>query len=130
MTSNLVDYNDVIGVSPEEFRERSACLREDVNDPSKFTRADDEEVAKIERLLDITEGTLLSREDDFYLEYMRCECGRVLTSYDFVMTALVDAGHSKSIVLHTFVGNKFVLNEPRPVRCSQCARIVSLAGQY
>jgi hypothetical protein len=42
--------------------------------------------------------------------------------YDFVMTALIDAGHSKPLIVHTFLGNKLVLNLPRPIRCSNCAR--------
>ncbi len=29
-----------------------------------------------------------------------CECGRRLTMYDFVFTGLVDAGHSKSLIVH------------------------------
>lgn len=123
-----IDYNDVVGISEEEFRERSVCFTEDIADSYKFTKSDEEEIAKIERLLDAKEGTL--QGEDYYLEKYQCECGRILTTYDFVLTGLIDAGHSKSLILHTFIGNKFVLNKPRPVRCSACGRLSPLAGTY
>jgi hypothetical protein len=115
------DYNDVVGVSEETFRERArSCAAENLADPSKFTKSDDEDVAKMERLLDVMPGTLANC-GDHYLERVECEsCGRLLTVYDFVFTGLVDAGHSKSFILHTFVGNKFIVNEPRIIRCSAC----------
>jgi len=121
-----IEYNDVAGISEEEFREKSVCFTEDIADSYKFTRSDEDEIAKIERLLDVREGTL--QGEDYFLERIQCECGRILTSYDFVLTGLIDAGHSKSLILHTFIGNKFVLNEPRPIRCSACGRISGLAG--
>ena len=43
--------------------------------------------------------------------------------YDFVFTALVDAEHDKSFVLHTLVGNKYITNRPRRIRCSNCATV-------
>jgi len=129
MVTNL-DYNDVVGVSAEEFRARSACSvmeREELDDPNNFTRSDQEDIAKIERLLDVREGTL--SDDDYYLGRYQCECGRLLTTYDFVFTGLVDAGHSKSLILHTFIGRKYLLNPRRPIRCSQCGRISTATGQ-
>lgn len=116
-----IDYNDVVGVSPDEFWERARCSVEMRADPNVFTKSDEEDLAKIERLLDVREGTLTCEE--YYLENIQCECGRLLTIYDFAFTALVDAGHSKSLILHTFLGTKYVLNNPRPVRCSNCARV-------
>jgi hypothetical protein len=120
MRTNL-DYNDVVGVPEDEFHSSERCAVERVSDPDQFTKTDQEEIAKIERLLDVVEGTLSGQ--DYYLSRIECECGRLLTNYDFVLTGLVDAGHSKSLILHTFVGSKYVENPPRPVRCSQCARI-------
>lgn len=116
-----IDYTDVVGISPEEFWQRARCSVEMRADPNVFTKSDEEDIAKIERLLDMREGTLSCEE--YYLENIRCECGRLLTVYDFVFTGLVDAGHSKSLILHTFIGNKYVLNNPRPVRCSDCGRV-------
>jgi hypothetical protein len=121
MAVNL-DYNDVVGVSPEEFKNRLRCEVEEEVDPNLFTKSDQQDIAKIERLLDVKEGALAAA-GDFYIGRMQCECGRLLTSYDFVFTGLVDAGHSKSLILHTFLGSKFVLNKPRPIRCSACGRI-------
>lgn len=125
-----IDYSNVVGVSEQEFRARAACFVADVADPNKFTRSDQEDIAKIERLLDAKEGVLARRGDDYYIARYQCECGRILTTYDFVFTGLVDAGHSKSLILHTFVGSKFVLNPPRPVRCSECGRISAVAETY
>ena len=128
----MVDYNNVVSVSLEEFRATSECdFTEDgrvVADPDRFTKSDEEDIAKMERLLDLMPGTLSGQ--DYYLERLQCECGRILTMYDFVFTGLVDAGHSKSLILHTFVGNKLVINPPRKVRCSECGRLSIQAGGY
>jgi len=123
-----LDYNDVVGISEEEFKARARCVAADLADPTQYTKADADEIAKMERLLDVREGTLQGQ--DYYLQRYQCECGRVLTSYDFVFTGLVDAGHSKSLILHTFVGSKNVLNKPRRVRCSQCSRLSIIAAEY
>lgn len=42
---------------------------------------------------------------------------------DFILTALVDAKHDRSVIIQTFLGNKFVINKPRPVRCFNCGTI-------
>lgn len=117
----MLDYNSVTPVSPEKFAAAMPPLSE-LNDPSLYTASDDDDFVKMERLLDLRDGAL--GRDGYYLEHRECECGRLLTMYDFVFTALVDAGHSKSLIVHTFVGNKLVLNPPRPIRCSNCARIL------
>ena len=125
-----LDYNDVVGVSEKEFRARAACVAPDfVLDRNVWTKSDEEDIAAIERLLDVTPGTL-SRDDDYLVARVDCECGRLLTTYDFVFTGLVDAGHAKSLILHTFVGSKFVLQQPRPIRCSSCGRMSRAAEAY
>jgi hypothetical protein len=128
----MIDYNAVVSVSPEEFKALMPCaLTGDgrvVADPDRFTRSDEEDIAKMERLLDLMPGTLAGQ--DYYLERSQCDCGRILTMYDFVFTGLVDAGHSKSLILHTFVGSKLVLNPPRKVRCSGCGRFSARATEY
>ena len=108
-----IDYNDVVDLGAEEFKTRTlrSCAAEDLADRRRFTKADREEIDKVERLLDVRPGTLAGQ--DYYLERLQCECGRLLTTYDFVFTGLVDADHSKSLILHTFVGSKFVVNPPR-----------------
>jgi hypothetical protein len=119
----MADYNQVRAVSQSEF-ERAAPSKADLEDPTKATKSDQEDIAKMERLLDLKNGSLGA--DDYYLERIECEqCGRVLTMYDFVFTGLVDGGHSKSLIVHTFLGNKLVLNDPRPIRCSACGRLQS-----
>jgi hypothetical protein len=126
-----LDYNAVVGVSEAVFRDRAtSCDAANLADSRKFTKSDDKDVARMERILDARPGTL-SRCGDHFLERMECEsCGRLLTVYDFIFTGLVDAGHSKSFILHTFVGTKFVVNEPRRVRCSACGSLSRRAGIY
>jgi len=123
-----LDYRDVVGVAEEEFRASTDCFTEAVNDTRRYTKSDEEDIAKIERVLDVREGTL--QGVDYYVGRYECECGSLLTTYDFVFTGLVDAGHSKSLILHTFLGNKFVLNPPRPIRCSQCGRLSETSAVY
>ena len=121
------EYNSVTSLSEETFREQVPA-NSLLKDPDKFTRSDVDDLNKIERLLDLNQGTLAGQPH--YLENFQCDCGRLLTMYDFVLTGLVDAGHSKSFILHTFVGNKFVINTPRQVRCSNCGRITTRAVNY
>lgn len=100
----MADYNFVRSISQEEF-ERARPTQADLEDPRKSTKSDYEDIAKMERLLDLKSGALAG--DQYYLERLECEqCGRTLTMYDFVFTGLVDAGHSKSLIVHTFIGNK------------------------
>jgi DNA-directed RNA polymerase subunit N (RpoN/RPB10) len=119
------DYNLVNSVTPEEFNK----LTSEEGD-IKYNVANDEEIKKMERLLDVEPGTLAAA-GPFKLEDVQCtSCGRTLTMYDFIFTALVDANHTKSLVLHTFVGSKFVVQRPRPVRCSACGTMGVLAHKY
>jgi hypothetical protein len=111
------DYNLVRSADPADFD-----AAEKQRPASGWTKSDAEDVGKIERLLDVEPGTLEGL--DFKVQRADCSnCGKRLTMYDFVFTSLVDANHTKSFVLHTFVGSKNVLQDPRPVRCSACGTI-------
>lgn len=121
------NYTQVRSLSKQEFEKRMAKPRE-LNNPKLFTKSDGDEVQRVERLLDISEGTL--QGVDQFVERVTCECGRVLTMYDLVFTALVDADHDKSAVLHTMIGSKFVVNPPRQIRCSACSRMTPKAHRY
>lgn len=116
----MIDYNRVTSLPRDDFEALSPNLS-DVRDASKYTQSDGEDIARMERLLDLKEGMLAG--DEYYLERAVCDCGRLLTMYDFVFTGLVDAEHSKSLIVHTFLGNKFVLNQARRIRCSACGRL-------
>lgn len=122
-----LEYDTVKSLTAEEFAARTRP-REDLLDKGRFVPSDEEDYRKIERLLDVKEGTL--PRGDFFFEKYTSECGRTLTMYDFVLTALVDAKHSKSFILHTLVGSKRVANKPRITRCSECARNSTRALEY
>jgi hypothetical protein len=119
------DYNRVRSASIEEFK---AAIPDELNDPTRFTKSDPEDVARMERLLDLRPGTLAY--DEHYLERSSCSCGRVLTMYDFVFTGLVDAGHSRAFIVQVFLGSKRVLNAPRVVRCSSCGSVERAPTRY
>lgn len=113
-------YTAVSTHTPEEFASR-AIPRSELEDSSKFTCSDANDIANLERLLDLNPGTL--SVEKLYLQRSVCQCGKVQTMYDFVFTALIDAEHDKSFVVHTLIGNKYIINRARRVRCSQCSRI-------
>lgn len=124
----MADYNSVVSLSREEF-EQSAPSREELEDETRSTKSDAVDIAKMERLLDLRPGMLAG--DEYYLERLSCQCcGRLLTMYDFVFTGLVDGGHSKSLIVHTFVGSKLVVNEPRRIRCSTCGEVARHSPWY
>jgi len=110
----MVNYSSIVSLAPEGF-EAQIPREADLNDESKFTKVTDDDIARIEGLLQVLEGTLTDRE--MYLGHHICQCGRLLTMYDFIWSAL-DAGHDPSLVLHTLVGSKYISNPPRRVRCS------------
>ncbi|MFF2029328.1 hypothetical protein [Arthrobacter sp. NPDC058192] len=115
----MFDYNRVTSLTAAEFEKLSPSTSEL---KAEFTKSDSDDISKMERLLDLKEGALAGAE--YYLERAECKgCGRILAMYDFVFTGIVDADHPKSLIVHTFIGNKYVVNEPRPVRCSNCATI-------
>lgn len=113
-------YDNIISVSEKEFREKTTKQR-DLENPDKFTKSSEQEIITLEKLLDLKPGILGS--DGYYLQKSTCECGHTLTMKDFVLTALVDAKHERSLIIQTFLGNKFVINKPRPVRCFECGTI-------
>lgn len=112
-------YNQVTSLTEDDYRNK-AISKAVLADENKYTLSDEDDMQKIERLLDVKIG-LLTRGDYFFERYL-CECGRKLTVYDFIFTAIIDAEHDKSFILHTFTGNKSILNKPRITRCSSCAR--------
>lgn len=115
-----LSYTAVTTHTPEEFATQ-AIPRSELEDPSKFTCSDATDVGNLERLLDVNPGTLSAEK--LYLQLSVCQCGRLQTMYDFVFTALIDAQHDKSFVVHTLIGSKYIINRARRVRCSNCSRI-------
>ncbi len=74
----MFDYNRVTSLTADEFKNRTPSASEL---ESGFTKSDPEDIAKMERLLDLKEGTLAG--EDYYLERDECKgCGRILTMYD------------------------------------------------
>lgn len=114
------EYASLKSISAEEFSEKMCSF-----DTSNATKSDAEDLARIERVLDLMPGLLKGR--DFYLSKVTSSCGRTLTFYDFVVSALIE-GHGKSFVAHTLVGSKYFLQPPRRIRCIACAE--TLDGEY
>ena len=112
------EYDRVEGVTEEEFRKHARPVEELRADPTYKTTSP-EELAEIERILDVQTGFLSDAE--FFTQVASCGgYGRELGFKDVVTTALIDAKHSKSAVLHTLVGNKYFVSPARPIRCSEC----------
>lgn len=112
------NYNLVHSSTEEEFEEAKAKQGAD-----SLTKVSDKDIEAIERLLDVKAGSLKDI-DPFLFSSYTCECDKAITFYDFVLTALVDADHSKSFVLHTLLGNKYVIQQTkRFTRCSSCGRV-------
>jgi hypothetical protein len=81
------------------------------------------DIEAIERLLDVRSGTLSNSAYFFESDACRCECGKNVTMYDFVLTSLIDSAYSKSLVLHTLLSTQFNdQKNPKEVRCSSCGR--------
>ena len=116
----MITYDYTMVKSADEVEFSTLAAIGDYTNPDKYTKSSPEDIAKIERLLDVRMGTLSS--DEYYLQKVECQCGRLLTFYDFVFTALVDASHPKSFVLHVLTGTKKIINDARIVRCSNCAQ--------
>ncbi len=116
-----IDYNDVKGLSEEEF-EKYRPPEAALTNKDKFTVASDADVTRIEKILDVAPSALEVAKP-FYFERVSCACGSELSMFDFVSTALIDAGHSKSLILHTLVGSKLIANKPRRVRCMSCGEL-------
>lgn len=122
------DYNRVQSLTADEFRRLTPSIGE-IGNEAAYTKSDAADIRRMERVLDVQEGTLA--RDSYYLEKTTCAgCGRTLTMYDFVFTGLIDAAHSKSFILHTFVGEKYVVNRARPIRCSSCGTMTAGYHRY
>ena len=118
-----LSYEDVKGVSSETFNSRAIKLT------SKHRKTTPEELRQVEALLEVQLGTLENL--NFYMEQLTCEsCNKEFGLYEFVRSAIRDAGHSTSLILHTFVGTKYILNEARFLRCSGCNNISRTAVTY
>ena len=112
------EYDSVIGVSEEEFRKQVKSVDE-LRADKDYRVASPTELQKVENLLDVQNGTLDKIE--FFVKRANCEsCGNELGMNDVVRTALTDAKHTKSAVLHTLLGNKYVIDRPKGIRCAKC----------
>lgn len=118
-----MNYEDVKGVSLETFNSRATNL------PDNCRKSTPEELRQVETLLEVQSGTLSNM--NFVIEQLNCEtCNKEFGIYDFVRSAMDDAGHSTSLILHTFVGTKHILNAARYLRCSNCDNISKTAAVY
>lgn len=93
----------------------------EAQDLSKFTKSSENEIEKIEDLLEIRRGLLNGL--GFYVGEKTCKCGRKLTFFDFVDTAIKESSHTKSFLVHALLGNQFGFQTPRNVNCSECGEI-------
>jgi len=116
------EYENIKSLTDDEFYNQIGSI-----DVSEYTKSDAEDLRKIEEILYLRKGVLSNEE--LYLEHAECGCGRILTFYDFVYTAIVDAGHSKSFIVHTILGSKKIVNSPRTIRCSSC-KDVDVQGEW
>ena len=121
-----MDYERLVSIGPDEFQKQMAACLAQLPDA---TMSDEADVARIERILDLKEGTLKGHV--LHVQRQHCSaCQRQLTFFDVVHTALVDAGHPKSFVVHTLLGSKYLVDKPRLVRCSACGVISPLPIWY
>lgn len=116
------DYNNVKSLSDEDFEKIKPNIDSIANDES-YGRVEIEDLKTVERMLDLKEGVLAS-VDGFIQKCSCSNCGRNISLSDRVMTGLVDAGHSKSFILHTMLGNKKILSRLPNVRCMNCATVM------
>lgn len=118
-----LDYGALRGSSEEEFM----AIRERYYYPTFGTRSFDvvnisePTKEKIEKLLEVAPGTLKVMDD--IIEKYACKCGHEFTTYDAVFTGLVDVRHSKSFLLHTILGSKFIITPANRIRCSHCGTL-------
>ena len=118
-----LNYEDVQGVSLETFNSQAAEL------PSNSRKSTSEELREVEAILEVQPGTLASLS--FHMGELNCEaCDRQFSILDFVRSAITDAGHSTSLILHTFVGTKYILNAARFLRCSNCDTVSGTPVAY
>ena len=119
------DYSRLQSVPDDVFKKAATASEALLVDA---TVSDPDDISRMERLLDLMEGTL---KGSFRFQKLHCaRCDRLLTFYDFVYTSIVDAGHPKSFVVHTLVGSKRLTNRPRQIRCSSCNTVTPKDGVY
>lgn len=122
------DYDLVEGVPKEVFDQHVKSVAELAKDDD-YRPSSKSEIEKVEEMLDVQEGTLAKME--FYVKKASCKkCGNEIGLNDVIRTAIQDAGHSKSAVLHTLVGNKYIVDRPKHVRCSECDEVMEVASSY
>jgi hypothetical protein len=110
----IFDYEQVTTVSSQEFA--LLCSSFDLN---RFTKSDAIDIRRVELLLDLREGVLA--DEELFLETYQCQgCRKPLVFSDFVYTAINDARHSKSFIVHTLLGTKLIRNKHRSSRCTNC----------
>lgn len=116
------DYNRVKSLSDEEFEKIKPDINKIIEDPN-YNKVSKEELGIVERILDLKEGALESVEG--YIQKSECpNCKRSISLSDRVVTGLIDAGHSKSFMAHTMLGNKKILSKLPNVRCMECATVM------
>ena len=122
------EYDLVNGVSEEEFRTHVKSVDE-LRVDKDYRVASPTELREVENLLDVQNGTLDKIE--FFVKRANCEsCGKELGMNDVIQTALTDAKHSKSAVLHTLLGNKYIVDRPKEIRCGKCNMLQLAHGVY
>lgn len=121
-----MEYQRLQSIGQAEFqRLMAACLAQ----LDAATMSDEADVGRIERMLDLKDGALKGHV--LHVQHEYCSgCQRQLTFFDVVHTALVDAGHSKSFLVHTLLGSKYLVDKPRPVRCSACSTVTETYMWY
>ncbi|XOF33854.1 MAG: hypothetical protein ACL93V_00715 [Candidatus Electrothrix sp. YB6] len=93
----------------------------DDGEEARIVRVQDSDIEATEHLLDVQPGTLSSQAYFFESDACICSCGRKMTIYDIVFTALVDGAYAKPLVLHNLLNTQFVAQEnPQDIRCSIC----------
>ena len=103
----------------------------DKGEESRITQVEQSDIEAIERLLDVRPGTLSSKAYFFESDGCRCVCQKTISMYDFVVTSLIDAAYSKSLVLHTLLSTEFTgQNNPQEIRCSSCGRSGLYLSKY
>ena len=122
------EYDLVKGVSEEDFRKHVKSVDELRSDDS-YRNASPQELHEVEDLLDVQRGALDKVE--FFVKKANCEnCGKELGMADVVRTAIKDAKHSKSAILHTLGGSKYIVDRPKEIRCSNCDTLQLAKGTY
>lgn len=119
----MFNYLSAKSLTKDEFQKRKVDLLRD--DESILTPPED--IKRIENILDISGGLLDGKE--FFVSKMDCECGRQISFYDFIFTALVEQWHDPSFLVHTLIGSKYFVNQPRPVRCSSCGSSANITAR-